>query len=273
MRKTGVRLVLAGMVVTAFSWQAWAQQGKAIPDAKQSQLLKRHPKMDANGDGQLTREEVRTFMAGQKATRPKGEGKAGQGKGPGGLLDPARILEKHPEADTDKDGKLSPAEMRAYMKAHSDEVRAELLKRRPELDTNKDGVLSPEEFRAAREQIGPRVRLDDVIMKRYPDADADKDGKLSDEEMKAVREKHGEEIRAAILKRFPKADLNGDGQISDEEFRAVREKGPESLKADQEKPAKKADKEAKKARGEGQPEKKKKSAKQPAAEAPATEQK
>ncbi len=59
----------------------------------------------------------------------------------------AQILKDHPEADTDGDGKLSPAEHEALMATEQAHVGKILFKHFPEADTNGDGIISREEMR------------------------------------------------------------------------------------------------------------------------------
>jgi Ca2+-binding EF-hand superfamily protein len=109
------------------------------------------------------------------------------------------LLKEHPEADKDKDGKLSPAEAREWARDHRpvpEGKRLEaLLKRHPEADKDKDGKLSPEELKAlrdGREDQGlpaPRARIE-KLLKDHPEADADKDGKLSPKELREWRKSH-----------------------------------------------------------------------------------
>ena len=70
----------------------------------------------------------------------------------------------------------------------------DLLKNNPEADTNKDGTLSPDEMRALMK--GNPGAMRQLFVQKHPEADANKDGQVSDEEMKTYREKTREQHRA-----------------------------------------------------------------------------
>ncbi|MEP0841625.1 MAG: EF-hand domain-containing protein [Phycisphaerae bacterium] len=232
----------AGILATGwFVSGTWAaDEPRPLPEDRQARLLKKYPAMDADKDGKVTREEMRKYLSEQHAANRKdlakpetteegprrlnaGAAARRPGAGPAGLYpDPARLLRMHPEADTDKNGQLSPEEMRAFIREHGAELRAEILKRRPELDANKDGVLSEDELRAAREKEGGlRARLVEMVLKRFPESDANKDGRLTPEELRAFMQANGDKVRAEVLKRHPRLDRDGDGVLSQEEFAAA----------------------------------------------------
>lgn len=60
----------------------------------------------------------------------------------------AAFKDLHPEADTDKDGRVTTAERDAFMDAEMTGVRSKLLQRFPEADANGDGTLTEEELQA-----------------------------------------------------------------------------------------------------------------------------
>lgn len=64
----------------------------------------------------------------------------------------ADFIKHHPEADTDKDGRISDAEMSAFDKQMEEHANALLLKHFPKADTNGDGVLSKDELAAMKTQ-------------------------------------------------------------------------------------------------------------------------
>lgn len=67
----------------------------------------------------------------------------------------AAILKAHPEADTDKDGKLSQAERDAYFAKQHEQMQRELAKKFPKADANGDGILSEEEMK----NVGGVIRM------------------------------------------------------------------------------------------------------------------
>jgi len=185
----------------------------------------------------------------------------------------ARMLERHPEADTDGDGQLSKEEKRAFFQAKPDQGGegwgnrqgrwqsrgrygsldpAEMLKRHPELDTDKDGVLSEEEMRTARKRFGrfgpgggpfqPHPEFFDWLIEHFAKADLDGNKQLSKEEILKLKEQYALQHRGPgfgdpgfgdpaqraerLLKRHPEADTDGDGKLSEAEAQAFREKHP-----------------------------------------------
>ena len=170
-------VVFAGVAVAA------SEPTESIPAAKQAKLLDKFGDqgIDADGDGVLTHEEVKAFF-GEKHHRgatgmhgPKGgehHGMKGccpgcpkdccpggmKGCCPGGMrlrMDYgemteehiAKMLKRHPEADTDGDGLLSEAEFEACRAQRMEEHRAMVLEHHAEADTDGDGTLSEEEAR------------------------------------------------------------------------------------------------------------------------------
>lgn len=208
-----------------------AQDGKktrSIPLEKQKQLIERHPDIDANGDGTVTPEEARAYLQAHPEARHGGgaNGKHPEKDGMGARMEQraAEILKKHPGADTDGDGKLSPEEARAFMQTQRDALAERLMKQHPELDKDGDGTLSPDEMLAAKGQLGEMVRaqMKQKLLKEHPETDTNKDGRISDEELKAYKDKAEAEHRAELLKRFPEADKDHDGKLSDAEVKALK---------------------------------------------------
>jgi len=73
----------------------------------------------------------------------------------------ARYAEMFPDADANKDGKVSKDERTAHKDKQMSDVRARMLKRHPEADKDGDGKLSVEEekeyFRKAAQRIGKQT--------------------------------------------------------------------------------------------------------------------
>jgi Ca2+-binding EF-hand superfamily protein len=231
-----VAVVAAGLIIGIGT--AAGQNPSGGGADRQARMLEKHPEADANQDGQISREEW------QKYQQSKGGGSKGprrfEGKGFGGPVtrpaggpgwgrpDPQMLLERHPELDTNGDGKLSDEEM----KAGREKLRQEMMQRHgppapvmdalirnfDKFDADSNGQLSKEELIQAREKMlsgplgpgfggppgagfggpgGPREGAPaKMLLERHPEADTDKDGKLSDEEIKAFRETTREQHRA-----------------------------------------------------------------------------
>lgn len=209
----------------------------AIPEHRQAWLLEQFGDegIDANGDGVLTRDEVRAFHGDQGFDGPPdgfgrhgrhGGGPGGPGFGPGGRLGhmlraldrlqeaaptPWFNIERFPDADVDDDGQLSTEEWQSFATAHRAELLEHLMTVAPGADTDEDGTMSEQELNALRD--GHMARMREQILLRHPEADTDNDGAISDAEFEAVKA----ERRARILERHPQADLNGDGVLTEDE--------------------------------------------------------
>lgn len=106
-------------------------------------------KLDANGDGQLSRDEVKAAPM---------------------------LSGKFDEIDTDKNGQLSKAEVRAYFASHKDERAEHKDEMMARMDADGDGFVSREE--AAK---FPRLAA------AFDKLDTNHDGKLSPDELKAIK--------------------------------------------------------------------------------------
>lgn len=75
----------------------------------------------------------------------------------------ALFLEHNPEADANKDGKLTPEERAEFVKNQMSRMHQKLLERHPEADANGDGVLTPEEarefFHAKARSMAPGINV------------------------------------------------------------------------------------------------------------------
>ena len=125
---------------------------------------------------------------GKGQARGKREGKGGAPADPkkAAEMRKAAFLRQNPEADLDKDGKLSEEE---ELKSRQAKIEA-FLKGHPEIDrkkvdTNGDGKISLEEATGFSNKNADFRRDQEAanLLKRYPEADTNKDGKLSKEEL------------------------------------------------------------------------------------------
>ena len=141
------RATAAAMIVSV-----GAMGGQALASGSEGEG--RHMKfeqLDANGDGKLSREELKAAREARFAL-----------------------------SDTNSDGKISKEEAVAKAGERASTRFDKMLKR---LDTDKDGALTQAEM-----QAGKRASRMDKMFAR---ADADGDGFLSQDEMKNMRGKHG----------------------------------------------------------------------------------
>ncbi|MBM3501191.1 MAG: hypothetical protein FJX74_21280, partial [Armatimonadetes bacterium] len=142
---------------------------------------------DANGDGQVTKEEL-------QQARP------GRGGGPGGPGGPPSIDQVFERFDLNRDGKLT-----------KDELPEPVAERIMKADADGDGAVTKEELEQARRKMGGRFI--DKLFERF---DANQDGKLTKEE-----------LPAQFAEKLMQADADGDGAVTKEELQAAREKlGP-----------------------------------------------
>jgi Ca2+-binding EF-hand superfamily protein len=115
------------------------------------------------------------------------------------------------QADKNKDGKLSLAEMQ-------DAQDQRLAERFAKLDANQDGGVSKDEFRQAHEQQrAERQERKGQMKEKHQQLmalDADKDGAFTRAELgdKAPR----------LAENFDRIDANKDGKITREEMQAMR---------------------------------------------------
>ncbi len=131
-------------------------------------IVQRQPKLDTNGDGQLSAEEWTGHVEKKRAR----------------LV--SRLLRMEPSIDSDGDGQVSAAELSAFSAQRKEAVRATVLANHPEADTDGDGVLSEAEFEAFNTQL--QAERAQRILERHPEADTNGDGVLSQSELDSFRD-------------------------------------------------------------------------------------
>lgn len=122
-----------------------ADQGAA---PKQIRTAAHFKKIDADGNGTLSREEIEKGMP--------------------------RLVKDFDAIDTNKDGQVSHDELRAYMRGKAQAIKQKGAERFRQADTDGDGSLSKEEA----EKGMPRLAKD------FDAIDANQDGKLSQDEIR-----------------------------------------------------------------------------------------
>jgi Ca2+-binding EF-hand superfamily protein len=137
--------------------------GSAAADAKPitrnqfaAQLDNSFKTLDTNGDKALSQAEIDAAQA-----RTAAQAQAAAGK---------RIEEEFAKTDTNKDGQLSLAEVKAKAPAPRMAGSDQMIQK---LDANKDGKIGQDEYRA-------------IPLANFDRLDSDKDGALSPQEQKAV---------------------------------------------------------------------------------------
>jgi Ca2+-binding EF-hand superfamily protein len=137
-------------------------------------------KMDANGDGVVTKEEMQTAMDQISLTTGKS-------------IDVDKLFA---ELDTDGNGQISQAEWDAHeakMAAHRHPSPEKMFTL---ADTDKDGYISKDELKTAMENLparpdGKSVNIDDLFTKM----DTDGDGKISKSEFADFHKKMATHMR------------------------------------------------------------------------------
>jgi Ca2+-binding EF-hand superfamily protein len=177
-----------------------ADQDGVISAAEIRAAASQLAKLDANGDGKITEDEMRPQGGGFEGRRGP-EGRGGEGQGPS-ADDTVNMLMQF---DKDQDGKLTKSEVPERMQG----VFARY-------DANQDGVLTRDELsqgaaKQASRQGGPDGGRPGGSMMRFDPVfaalDADQDGEISRSEWSAA---------AKVLATL---DKNGDGQLTADEVR------------------------------------------------------
>jgi Ca2+-binding EF-hand superfamily protein len=169
--------------------------------------------LDANGDGQLTPDELRSSFAGRRGGEGFGRGEGGE-RGGGAEASADDLADILMAFDRNSDGNLVRSEVPERFQGLFDRA-----------DTNKDAALSREELKQSAtttaQQGGGRGRggrggpMQDPLLRAL---DVDRDGSLSRSEI------------AAAPDGLKSLDRNGDGQLSPEEFRSGPGRGSEVVR-------------------------------------------
>jgi Ca2+-binding EF-hand superfamily protein len=147
-----------------------------------------------------------------------------------------RLADHFAKLDTNKDGQLSKAELKAGRKGHKDHKRGAMAQRLKKLDKNGDGAWTKAEVAGT------------PLEKAFARIDADKNGKITRAELKAAHPhakgrgggKTGEKLRSLdkngdgawtkaelagspLAKHFDKIDGNKDGKITKAELASMHE--------------------------------------------------
>lgn len=220
-----LRGLFGAAVVVAFACQARAEDGAQPgaglnPEQLKKQLLE---KFDADGDGNLTGEELQN--AREAALKQFGAGAGAVG---------INFDEIKKRFDRDGDGKLNPQEQAAALSAFQ-KARAGGGGGGPATGglPGAGGIPAGGGFGAPASGAGegkkPRSR--DLMIKRF---DKNGDGKLSaDEKEQAQKElklKKGERPAGKLTEAMKKFDTDDDGKLSDEEKAAAKKERTEKGK-------------------------------------------
>lgn len=169
--------------------------GQLTKDELPEQAAERIMRADANGDGAVTKEELeeirKRFAGGQRG-----------GAGGRGMFDPEQLFKR---LDANGDGKLS-----------KDELPERFGQRIMQADADKDGFVTKEEFaevakRMAGGRGGPGGPPD--VSPLFDRADKNGDGKLTKDE-----------LPGPLAERLMKADADGDGAVTKAELEEARKK-------------------------------------------------
>ncbi|KAJ8766624.1 hypothetical protein K2173_001144 [Erythroxylum novogranatense] len=120
--------------------------------------------------------------------------------------------------DCNKDGKISPEEYKATLRAlGQDNTTTDVMKIFQVVDLDGDGYIVFEEFVEAQKK-GGGVRTTD-IQSAFQTFDANGDGKITAEEVMEVLRRLGESCSLSDCRRMVKAvDVDGDGMVNMDEF-------------------------------------------------------
>lgn len=150
------------------------------------------PKMDANGDEQISRIEYMSFNS--------------------------NAFNKQ---DKNFDGKLSKQELRD---ARAERIRESAKKRFKKMDTNHDGKITQQEHDKITNLEGDKIVKESANKSddRFDKMDTDNNGHVSRLEYKAFSDFHTSKMRETVLtssqQRFNRMDLDGDGNVTELEY-------------------------------------------------------
>jgi Ca2+-binding EF-hand superfamily protein len=203
--------------------------------------------LDRNGDGQLTPDELMPMQRERERQEPDGSEEMVQmwmsfDKNHDGKISkdelPERMQGLFERADANKDGFLTPEEIRAVAKAqaaaanppepirldpisaaldtnHDNVLSAAEINNAPAvlktLDKNSDGQLTDDELRPARGPGGGRGNPDEMLTRLFTQFDKNGDGKISRDEAAG----------GPLEEMFDRADQNKDGFLTRDEVRAA----------------------------------------------------
>jgi Ca2+-binding EF-hand superfamily protein len=159
------------------------QEKPGKPNKAPDKKTKSFTEVDANGDGQISKEEAK---------------KAGLTK----------LLNNWASADKDGNGTISKKEYKSFKKKPKKSDKKK--KTFSEVDKDGNNQISKEEAKKAGMS---------KLLKRWSSADKDGNGVLSKQEFKSYQKKHGKSGKP--YKPFDKVDADNDGEISREEARAA----------------------------------------------------
>ncbi|MDR1827761.1 MAG: EF-hand domain-containing protein [Methylobacteriaceae bacterium] len=167
-------------------------------------------RLDANDDNVISKDEIDRFAKRFESffTRSGDKGRPDRdkdGRGFGGPGGPGPFNALIREADTDKDGKISAEEWKAFVDA---KVAA--------ADTDKDGNISQEEFAVLWNDFGKPMRI-----RAFQRLDADDDNVVTFEEFSKGRD--------AL---FDRMDRNNDGVVEKEELKSYGGPAPRERRGD-----------------------------------------
>ncbi|NUM56962.1 MAG: EF-hand domain-containing protein [Candidatus Hydrogenedentes bacterium] len=213
-------LLLAGALAVA----AVAGHADDAATAKQKPAKRAAPdKIDADGDGRVSFDEVKAVFPNITEAKFKARDKNGDGylspdervisdpkPKPGAAPAPARMPGGEPgqlfkKADRDQDGRVTWEEVHALAPRFPEE-------RFRQLDANSDGAITTDELPSARDRGAIPTKPGDIgkdtsVAQFARKADTDRNGLITYEEMQAVYPKFPRE-------RFDELDKNSDGVLS-----------------------------------------------------------